>query len=320
LLEQFSDIPIYTADLSDELISEIEKQPFDEEILDLTLRRYQVFGTKYILHQKRVLLGDEMGLGKTIQAIAAMAELSEQGRTHFLVAAPLSILRNWEREIRRACQLTPYVIHGDKRNEYRLWINKGGVAITNYETLLKLEIPEDLQIDLIAADEAHYLKNPKARRTQAFLKFADRSEYIVYMTGTPLENNVDEFCYLLSCLSPETAREVQDIRYLAKAELFRKKIASVYLRRRREDVLQELPEITWSNEWTDMTFSEFEAYRDSVMAGNFMEMRRVSWNALESMKAARLLELCNDAASEHRKVIVFSYFRETLQFVEKLLS
>ena len=85
--------------LPEDLALDIKQQPLNLDGLKCSLRRYQEWGVKYILHQKKVLLGDEMGLGKTIQAIAAMVSLKNGGATHFLVICPASVLSNWRREI-----------------------------------------------------------------------------------------------------------------------------------------------------------------------------------------------------------------------------
>ena len=109
------------------------------------------------------------------------------------------------------------------------------------------------------------------------------------------------------------------MKYLAKADLFRKKIAPVYLRRKRADVLMELPELTIHDEWCMMNDEEINSYRKAVESGNFMAMRRVSWNSLNSTKAERMVELCLQALSEGRKVVIFSYFLDTLSFVSDIL-
>ena len=88
-----------------DLILSIEDTELDLEYLDANLRNYQDFGTKFIVHQKRVLLGDEMGLGKTMQAIAMICHLVKQGKKRFLVVCPLSVLVNWVREIDKFTKL-----------------------------------------------------------------------------------------------------------------------------------------------------------------------------------------------------------------------
>ena len=99
--------------LSAQLAAEIEAQTLDLRYLKATLRSYQTFGTKYIVHQKKSLLGDEMGLGKTIQAIAAMAAQKAEGHHHFMVVCPASVLVNWCREISKHSTLEVTKVHGN---------------------------------------------------------------------------------------------------------------------------------------------------------------------------------------------------------------
>ena len=143
------------------------------------------------------------------------------------------------------------------------------------------------------------------------------------MSGTPLENRVEEMCFLTSCLRPEIAKELESVKYLSTAEQFRQQLAPVYLRRTREDVLQELPDLIEKEQWCVLNEQEQRAYYDAVMSENFMAIRQVSWQTAslkDSSKAARLLELCDQAKEQQRKVIVFSFFRTTLQKVAELLG
>jgi SNF2 family DNA or RNA helicase len=143
------------------------------------------------------------------------------------------------------------------------------------------------------------------------------------MTGTPLENRVEEMCFLVSMLQPEVAQKIRRVKYISTAKQFRRRLAPVYLRRTSEDVLQELPELIEKEQWCELTKAEKKAYKQSVRSENFMAMRQVCWDVedlQESSKAARLLELCDQAAEQGRKVIVFSFFRNTLQRVTELLG
>ena len=101
--------------LPEELALAIQAEPIHTEGLRCTLRRYQEWGVRYILHQKKVLLGDEMGLGKTVQAIAAMMSLHNTGETHFMVVCPASVVTNWCREIGKHSPLRVVKIHGSSR-------------------------------------------------------------------------------------------------------------------------------------------------------------------------------------------------------------
>jgi len=318
-----------TYGLTEELVKTIHAYELNLPLLKATLRNYQEFGTKYILFQKRTLLGDEMGLGKTMQAIAAMAHLKQIGMTHFIVVCPVSVLVNWVREIKQHSALEVMSIYGDNRSEQFLeWVENGNVAITTYETVTRLietgVLSEETQIPnfMITVDEAHYLKNPEAARTQSVRVLSQLAEYALYMTGTPIENNVDEMIFLISQLNEELAGIIRDMKDLSDAPEFREKVSPVYLRRTREEVLSELPEMEEIDEWCVMTAEEKKLYIDLLAEGNFMKLRQMSFLAGQdsSSKIIRLLEIIREAKQEKRKIIVFSYFTNTIQLLKEILQ
>lgn len=310
--------------LTAELLESIDAYPLDLSLLKANLRRYQTFGTKYILHQKKVLLGDEMGLGKTMQAIAGFCDLSAKGGTHFLVVCPLSVVVNWKREIESQSELHAIEVYGEGRAmEMTQWVSDGGVAITTYETLVKIPVPVTVTVDMMVVDEAHYIKNPEAQRTQAVVAAGQRAERILYMSGTPLENRVEEMQFLIRCLQPEIADQIDGMKQLTQAEEFRSAIAPVYLRRVREDVLKELPELIEKEQWGLMTHEEMTAYENALMSDNFMAVRQVSWQISDmskSTKAQRLMEIWEEAKEGGRKLIIFSFFKDVLYKVSNLLG
>lgn len=310
--------------LPEDLAKEINDECLFPNGLTCTLRRYQEWGVKYILHQEKVLLGDEMGLGKTIQAIATMVSLKNIGSSHFLVVCPASVLTNWCREIEKHSLLKAIRVHGDDRDEaINLWLNSGGVAVTTFETVTHFNLPEEFKISLLVVDEAHYIKNPSAKRTSGTKKLCKHAERILFMTGTALENNVDEMIGLISILQPQVARSLKRIAFMSAAPQFREKVAPVYYRRKREEVLKELPDLIESKEWCEMSFDEEDVYEDAILARNFMQARRVSWNIdslSKSSKAKRLMEIVKEAEEENRKVIVFSYFLDTISKISEFLG
>lgn len=313
----------YSGGLSEEYVQSIEVLELDLSLMTSTLRQYQLFGVKYIIQNKRVLLGDEMGLGKTIQAIACMAHLRVQGKTHFLVVCPVSVMVNWSREVSNHSRQQALEIHGPDRDmEYDQWKRSGGVGITTYETITRLELGQE-HIDLLVVDEAHYVKNPQAQRTKALGCLAEVAEYVLFLTGTPLENKVEEMTFLVSMLNQEVAKKLGRVAAMSTADSFREAAGEVYLRRIREDVLTELPEKEEKQEWCAMNRREKEAYYQSLLAGNYMVVRQVSWNVeniKDSSKAVRLLELCETARENGRRVIIFSFFLHTIQAVMQLLG
>ena len=305
------------------LAKEIAEEEIYDEGLNCSLRSYQIWGTKYILHQKRVLLGDEMGLGKTVQAIASIVSLRNQGHTHFLVVCPASVLTNWYREVLKHSDLNPIKIHGrDGDNYVKIWEKDGGVAITTYESTKAIKMEYVNEIDMMIVDEAHYVKNPDALRTNQVKRLLSYSERVLFMTGTALENRVDEMVTLIDMLRPDLSTDIRNLTFMSDAPEFRNRIAPVYYRRKREDVLTELPKLIETEEWCELLPEEERKYAQDVMSSNFMAARRLSWNMddlSKSSKANRLLELVEKAKDDNRKVIVFSYFLDTLEKISKLL-
>lgn len=310
--------------LPEELAREIQDECIFPDGLLCTLRRYQEWGVKYILHQEKVLLGDEMGLGKTIQAIATMVSLKNTGATHFVVVCPASVVTNWCREIQKHSLLSVTKIHGaDRKSALQSWIRTGGVAVTTFETTGYFSLEKEFKFTLLIVDEAHYIKNSEARRTVNTKKLCRHAERLLFLTGTALENKVEEMIALIQILQPRVAMQIQNIAFMASAPQFREKIAPVYYRRKREDVLTELPEKIENREWCTMTAEEEGIYEEAVLGKKYADARRVSWNVDDlaySSKARRLKELIEEAEAEGRKVIVFSFFLDTIRKIRLYLG
>lgn len=307
--------------LPEELAIAISEVPLDLKGLSANLYPYQEYGVQYILNQGAVLLGDDMGLGKTLQAIASMVALRNSGATHFMVVCPASVIINWCREIDRFSDLKQIKLHGSKTEESaKQWIENGGVAVTTYETLAKIEIPDEFRYDMLVVDEAHYVKNPKATRTIQLLFFRQHTDRVLFMSGTPLENRVAEMCFLIGCLQPDVAKSVVGITSISMAPDFRKKVSGVYFRRTKEDVLDDLPDKVEKEEWIELLPSEKKRYKEFVEEENFMKLRQASWifgEGEESSKLVRLKELIDEYLMMGRKIIVFSFFTNTIETIKK---
>ncbi len=310
--------------LPEDLAGRIGAQPLDRTKLKISLRAYQEFGARFALAQRRVILGDEMGCGKTVEAIAVLAHLSTEGERHFLVVCPASVLINWMREVSSHSSLRAHQIHGAQRDEgVRAWLSRGGVAVTTFEALRAIELPRAMRLGAMVVDEAHYVKNTGTQRSQAVRAFADRAERVMFLTGTPMENRVDEFRSLIGYLQPELVPSIDDADGAAGSKAFRKAVAPAYLRRNQEDVLAELPEMVQVDEWEEFSAEDLAAYREAVAARNFMAMRRAAYASGDpnrSAKLRRLLELTEEARENGRKVVVFSNFRDVLDTVGKVLA
>ena len=312
--------------LPSDIAEQVRVLPLDQSLLKTSLRGYQTFGAKFALVQERVILGDEMGLGKTMQSLAAMCHLAAEGATHFLVVCPASVVINWTREVERHTLLEARRLHlpGAKRQAAEQeWAAKGGVAVTTFEALRAMPEDLDVPIAMMVVDEAHYAKNPNALRTQAVSEWASRSRRALFLTGTPMENKVEEFRVLVGHLRPDVAENLDLADEAMDGTRFRERVAPVYLRRNQEDVLSELPDRLETQEWVALEGAAMRAYREAVQDGNFMAMRRAAFDpgtVKGSQKLRRLVEIVGEAADGGRKVIVFSYFRDVLETVAEVLA
>ncbi|MFD3314299.1 DEAD/DEAH box helicase [Streptomyces sp. NPDC058694] len=331
-----------------EVADRVHAQGLDDTHRRVSLRGYQSFGARFALAQRRVVLGDEMGLGKTVQAIAVLAHLAADGHEHFLVVCPASVLINWTREIRSRSTLRAVPVHGPNRQEaYAEWRERGGVAVTTFDVLHSLPDPDPASAKgargtkggrsakgpagvpaaapaapaALVVDEAHYVKNPDARRSRAVARWTDRCERVLFLTGTPMENRVEEFRTLVRYLQPELVPKIQGSDAVAGPHTFRRSVAPAYLRRNQQDVLTELPALVQVDEWEEFSAADMDAYREAVAAGNFMAMRRAAYaHAEKSAKLQRLRELVAEAAANDLKVVVFSYFRDVLATVQQAVG
>ena len=310
--------------LTGDLAGRIADQRLDQTHLRVSLRNYQSFGARFALAQRRVILGDEMGCGKTVESIAALAHLRAEGARHFLVVCPASVLVNWMREVAAHSTLRPYRLHGAEREaSTRNWVRSGGVGVTTFEAVQSLEVPPRLSVAMMVVDEAHYVKNPDTMRSAAVRAWAERVERVLFLTGTPMENRVEEFRNLVGYLKPEIAASIGEIDAVAGSESFRRAVGPAYLRRNQEDVLSELPELVQVDDWDDLGPQDAEAYREAVAARSFMGMRRAAYASADPASCAklrRLVEIADEAGENGRKVVVFSYFRDVLDLVCRTLG
>ncbi|MEV7117336.1 DEAD/DEAH box helicase [Kitasatospora griseola] len=305
--------------LPDGLAEQVRAEPLDDRGCTVSLRGYQAFGARFALARRRVMIGDEMGLGKTVQALAVLAHLAAAGERHFLVVCPASVLVNWQRETADRTTLAAHRYHGPERETARAqWLERGGVLVATYESLRTL--PAD-PVAALVVDEAHFVKNPAALRTRLVAEWAGRTERVLFLTGTPMENRVEEFRTLIGHLQPELLTELPASLGVAGSVAFRRAVAPAYLRRNQQDVLTELPDVVRVDEWDELSGPDLEAYAAAVAEGNFMAMRRAAYARPEhSAKLRRLRELVAEAAESGHKVVVFSYFREVLATVRDALG
>ena len=223
----------------------------------LALLPFQRAGVAYALGRPATLIGDEMGLGKTPQSIAVANATGARG---VLIVCPLSVKVNWEREIARWSTADPPLTVGHATAKE--W-PATDVVVAHYDVLARHEADlRSREWDMVVLDEAHYLKNPKAQRTQAIfgkkgLPAVGAGRKLV-LTGTPIPNRPVELYGILRWLDPEVAGSWlrYATRYCARketrwgwdvsgasnlGELQEKLRSTLMVRRLKADVLTELP-------------------------------------------------------------------------------
>ncbi len=166
-----------------------------EHVTLCPLYPYQREGMLHLAFGERALLADEMGLGKTIQAIAACALLHHLGKARrVLIVTPASLKAEWEEQIRRFTSLTPRLIYGPRAVRARYYADPDPpfFTIVNYEQVVSdsLDINARLQPDIVVLDEAQRIKNWATKTAQAVKRL--QSRYAFVLTGTPIENRIDE--------------------------------------------------------------------------------------------------------------------------------
>lgn len=300
-------------DLPSLIVDEVSKIKINTKDLKVTTRAYQEFGAQFVLYQKNVLLGDEMGLGKTIQAITVANHLYQEGQNHTIIICPFSVLENWKREIEKWSNLNVYRFcsaNSSRYDDLDRWMQVGGCLIANYEQAQKIRavIPK-YKIDLIVVDEAHYIKSPWTKRTINTTQLAQNSSYKLFMTGTPLENRLSEMQHLIKVLNPKLNEKMFSEK--PNVEEFKELSANIYLRRKREEVLNELPDLEMIESWSRFTTEQEKLYDDSVCDGtlNFMKLRRFAFLGEKSEKIEQIKEICRQARENGQKVLIFSYFK-----------
>src|SRR5271167_389774 len=223
-----------------------------------TLRPYQEHGLGWLQFLRRHGLGgvlaDDMGLGKTVQTLAHLAIEKQENRLlkPSLIVAPVSVLGNWQQEIRRfAPELSLLILHGAKRKESFATIDSADVIIIGYPLLLlDSEILLSREFYFAILDEAQTIKNPQAKVSQ--VARALRAEHRLCLTGTPMENHLGELWSLFDFVQPGLLGERQQFQRqyrtpienngdTQRATALSRRIQPFLLRRNKDAVARDLP-------------------------------------------------------------------------------
>ncbi|MFL5735502.1 MAG: SNF2-related protein [Chloroflexia bacterium] len=245
----------------------------------------------------------------TPQSIAAAQLLrQEHGIEHVLVITPASVKYQWGKEIERFSDDTYTVVGGSKAKREKQYAAGSFFTIMNYELMLRdREHVLALRPDLVILDEAQRIKNWRAKTTQAIKDLPSRFAFV--LSGTPLENRLEELYSVVEFLDDKllgppwqflAQHVVKDdwggIIGYKDLEGVRRAIAPILLRRRKADVLTELPERIDNDFWLDLDLEQARLYRP--LEKQLTELLRApEWNAAQSAMALSLLTRLREAAT-----------------------
>ncbi len=299
---------------------------------------YQLDGVAFLYPRRHAVLADEMGLGKTMQTITAIRLLAHSGQLRrVLLVCPKPLLSNWRREFALwAPELSVVTIEGPGDRRRWAWENSSAVVtMTNYETVVRDEtlLHESAEYDLLVIDEAQRIKNRSGATSLAVRGLPRRRSWA--LTGTPIENSLDDLVGIFEFVSPGTLSVGQSARTIGAA------VADSVLRRTKEQVLTDLPPKILRDEYIDLTGEQWEAYQraegEGVVELEHLGQEITMHHVFELV--LRLKQICNfdpktksssklerleaeleECAASGRKAIVFSQWVETIELLAERLA
>jgi SNF2 family DNA or RNA helicase len=259
------------------LLDQVARGNRSLDVLATRLYPFQQEGILHLAFGGRALLADDMGLGKTVQAIAASALLHQlRDIQRVLVVCPASLKHQWAREIRRFTSFPVNVIEGNLETRRGLYNQPAFFNIVNYELVWRdLDELQGLRPDVVILDEAQRIKNWRTK-TADYVKQL-RGRYAFVLTGTPLENRLDELYSVFQFIDPNILgplwrfnqryfqlemRRSGSFKVLGYKNLdeLRGRIGPYVVRRTREEVLHDLPERVDNNFFVEMSDKQWKAY------------------------------------------------------------
>jgi SNF2 family DNA or RNA helicase len=260
-------------------------------VLRDTLRSYQIEGVAWLQHLAKNdvggVLADDMGLGKTLQTISHLSIEKDSGRMQSpaLVVMPTSLIGNWSRELRKfAPRLRVAVFHGPDRRGAERWLPGFDVVLTTYPVLVRdIDVLKRGSYSVLVLDEAQAIKNPRSRAHRAVCQLDARQ--CICLSGTPVENNLDELWALLEASAPGILGSAEEFRTRfrhpierdgneQRLALLRQRVAPFVLRRTKEQVLKELPPKTFVIRPVELLGAERDLY-ESIRVAAHAEVRGI---------------------------------------------
>ena len=315
-----------------------------------SLRDYQEKGVRWLkmLHHYGFggILADDMGLGKTLQTIAFLtSQVTEDSRV--LILAPSGLIYNWADEFRKfAPQLDLAVVHGLKANREAILSENHQIYVTSYATFRQdSELYQEMAFDFLFLDEAQVMKNAQTKIAQSLRQFVVPAVFA--LSGTPIENHLGELWSIFQIVLPGLLPSKKEFMKLP-AERVAQFIKPFVMRRKKEEVLTELPdliEVVYKNELEDqqkaiylaqlqqmrdrlaqVTDQEFQRSRVEILSG-LMRLRQICDTPALFMddyqgasgKLDSLRDLLLQVADGGHRVLIFSQFKGMLEKIEQEL-
>lgn len=311
-----------------------------KDFLKFPLYPYQQEGMMHLAFTARAMLADEMGLGKTVQAIAAAEVLKRLKKIEsVLVIVPTSLKSEWEEQIQKFTDSSLKVVIGPRHDRLRAYQEKSFYYIVNYEQVRNdyAEIQDLLTPDLIILDEAQRIKNWKTQTANSVKRL--NSPYIFVLTGTPLENRIDEVYSIMQVIDPyifgslfRFNRDFYMLDEKGKAygvknlEEFHRRLKPVMLRRRKKDVEGELPERTNNNYFVEMAEEQrkrYEEYNEQAAHLVAVSLKRpLTKEELEKLQMflACMRMLCDSTYILDQKTRISPKIEELRNILEEILE
>jgi SNF2 family DNA or RNA helicase len=297
---------------------------------------YQRKGVAWLLRTPRALLADDMGLGKTAQAIEALRRLVRVAKVDWaLVVAPRTLLPTWATEARRwapeLCVLTVLPRSAEREARWRRATGRCHLALTSYEQLRDVaKALVDHPPALLIADEAHRIRKRHSLATEGIRKV--QSERIWALSGTPVERDSQDLAVLMSMLD---SRKFSSVDGQLHRNSLRARVRPYLLRRKKEDVLKELPSVVEQEEELALSPTQKKAYSQAIRthaakrdgANNYlalfnelMSICDMDQASGESSKLDRIVEIMEDIRISGDKAVVFSYTKAPLHSLRARLN
>ncbi|ELU91709.1 protein, SNF2 family [Streptococcus pneumoniae PNI0446] len=328
-----------------------EDFPLQATQVKADLRDYQEKGIGWLqmLHHYGFggILADDMGLGKTLQTIAFLtSQVTKESRV--LILAPSGLIYNWADEFQKfAPQLDVAVVHGLKASREEILAESHQIYVTSYATFRQdSEFYQGMAFDFLFLDEAQVMKNAQTKIAQTLRQFVVPSVFA--LSGTPIENHLGELWSIFQIVMPGLLPSKKEFMKLP-AERVAQFIKPFVMRRKKEEVLTELPdliEVVYKNELEDqqkaiylaqlqqmrdhlaqVSEQEFQRSRVEILSG-LMRLRQICDTPALFMedyqgasgKLDSLRDLLVQVADGGHRVLIFSQFKGMLEKIEQELS